>query len=284
MNIADTLYDKPVSDLDLGRFVEVTPDRSVAETIAAMNQAARSIAFVTEDARLAGIFTQRDVLMKVIGGDEVCHRSVSEVMTTSPFTVKASASVAQGMAVMTEQWVRSVPVIGPDEMVLGNFSFYTVMHLVSELLAEKASRSESELSAQHGLMFVDLTGLQTTPALTVSPDDTVETAVHQMRARARGSLMVIDERHHVVGTLSEFDLQNKVACRRSDLEQVTVAAVMDNDPVTLSVRSPVAEAVTTMAEKEISHVGLLGESGRLVGIASFREVADYFDSSLAVLG
>jgi CBS domain-containing protein len=284
VNIADTLYDKPVSDLDLSRFVEVEPTQSVAETIAAMNQAARSVAFAMDGSRLAGIFTQRDVLMKVIGDAEICHSPVSEVMTTTPATIKASDSVAKGMAVMTEQWVRSVPVMGPDETMMGNFSFYTIMHLVSELLAEKASRSERELSAQHGLMFVDLTGLQTTPAVTVSPDDTIDTAVHQMKARARGSMMVTDDRHHVVGTLSEFDLQNKVACRRSDLDRVTVAAVMDPDPVTLSVRSSVAEAVSTMADQEISHVGLLGESGRLVGIASFREVADYFDSSLAVLG
>lgn len=284
MNIADTLYDKPVSDLDLSRFVQVDPTQSVAETIAAMKQARRSVAFAVEGSQLAGIFTQRDVLMKVVGESEVCHSPVAEVMTGSPATIKASDSVAQGMAVMTERWVRSVPVLGAEQAVVGNFSFYTVMHLVSELLAEKAARSESELSAQHGLMFVDLTGLQTTPAVTVAPDDTVDVAVHQMKARARGSLMVLDERHHVVGTLSEFDLQNKVACQRSDLDRLSVSSVMDPNPVTLSVRSPVAEAVTTMADHEISHVGLLGESGRLVGIASFREVADYFDSSLAVLG
>lgn len=284
MNIADALYDKPVSDLDLSRFVRVDPTQSVAEAIAAMNGAARSVAFAMEGTQLAGIFTQRDVLMKVIGDSQICHGSVAEVMTPAPATMKASDSVAQGMAVMTEQWVRSVPVLGPDHAVMGNFSFYTVMHLVSRLLGEKAARSESELSAQHGLMFVDLTGLQTTPAVTVTPGDTVETAVHQMKVRARGSVMVLDERNHVVGTLSEFDLQNKVACQRSDLDQLSVASVMETDPVTLSVRSPVAEAVTTMADHEISHVGLLGESGRLVGIASFREVADYFDSSLAVLG
>ncbi|MGA7271450.1 MAG: CBS domain-containing protein [Acidimicrobiia bacterium] len=284
MNIADTLYDKPVSDLDLSRYVRVDPTQSVAETIAAMDAAGRSVAFAMEGAQLSGVFTQRDVLMKVIGNSGICHTPLAEVMTPSPVTIKASDSVAEGMAVMTEQWVRSVPVLGPDQAVVGNFSFYTVMHLVSELLAKKAARNESELSAQHGLMFVDLTGLQTTPAVTVAPDDTVEATVHQMKARARGSVMVVDGRHHVVGMLSEFDLQTKVACRRSDLDQIEVAAVMETDPVTLSVRSPVAEAVTTMADHEISHVGLLGESGRLVGMASFREVADYFDSSLAVLG
>lgn len=282
MNIADTLHDMPVSELDLSRFVKVARDTSVADTISAMNEAGWSSAFVLDGDRLAGVLTQRDVLMRVVGEADVCDRPVAEVMTGDPFTMRPSDSVADGMAVMTEQWVRSVPVVD-DGVVVGNFSFYTVMKLVSDLLQKKASRTESQLSAQHGLMFVDFTGLQSTPAITVAPDDTVEAAVHQMKARARGQVLVCDARGHVVGTLSEFDLQNRVACRDADLHDIRIGDVMTAEPVTLKVRSSVADAVATMAKYEISHVGLIGESGRIVGMASFREVADYFESSLVAL-
>lgn len=284
MNIADTLHDKPVSELDLSRYVTVPSDATVATVVAAMNEAGRSCAFVTKDGALAGIFTQRDVLTKVVGEADVCDQPIETVMTPMPHTIRPSASVADGMAVMTEQWVRSVPVVADDGSIVGNFSFYTVMRLVSDLLGEKASRNESELSAQHGLMFVDFTGLHVAPAVAVLADDSLATVVHQMRARARGEVIVVDGREHVIGTLSEFDLQTQVACQTTDLAAMTVSDVMTPDPVTTSVRSPVADAVRRMAENRISHVPLVGESGRLVGQASFRDVANYFESSLAVLG
>lgn len=284
MNIADTLHDRPVSEVDLSRYVSVTRGDTVAATIAAMSDAGRSIAFVIGEQRLAGVLTQRDVLMKVLGEEGMCECPVGAVMTSDPVTMRPTDSVADGMAKMTEQWVRSIPVIGDDGAILGNFSYYSVMHLASELLSEKASRTEPELSAQHGLMFVDFTGLQNSPAVTVTPDDTVGAAVHQMRARATGIVVVVNERHHVLGTLSEFDLQTKVACRDSALETLKVEEVMTTDPITISIRSSVAESVRMMADHEVSHVALVGETGLLVGIASFRDVADYFDTSLTALG
>lgn len=284
MNIADTLTDKPVSDLDLSRYVAVDRATPIEEVVARMNERRRSCALVTDGSGLVGIFTQRDVLERVVGDPDANSRPVETAMTPGPRTILPTATVADGMAVMTEMWVRSVPVVTDGGKLEGNLSFYTIMHLVSGLLAQKASLTESELSAQHGLMFVDFTGLHMAPAVTVSPRDTVDRAVHQMRTRAQGMLLVTDPREHVVGTLSEFDLQAKVACRRTDIDQIRVREVMSTEPVTLSVRSPVAGAVARMAENEVSHVALVGESGRLVGMASFRDVADYFESSLAALG
>lgn len=283
MNIADTLHDKTVSELPLDRFVAVGLDTSVKETVGVMNDAERSCAFVLQGDALVGIFTQRDVLTRVLGDPSVCDRPVETVMTPSPHTVPPTASVAEGMAVMVAEWVRSVPVVSEDGGVIGNFSFYTVMRLVSDLLSERASRTERELSAQHGLMFVDFTGLQMTSTVTMTPDESVEVAVHRMDARGVGVVPVVDERQHVVGTLSEYDLQTKVACSRSELGRIPVGEVMESSPVMISVRSAVAEAVVTMADHACSHVALVGESGRLVGMASFRQVADYFETSLAAL-
>lgn len=284
MNIADTLTDEPVSNLDLSRYVAVGRATSIEEVVAGMNERRLSCALVTGGSGLTGIFTQRDVLERVVGDPDANSRPVETAMTPDPRTILPTASVADGMAVMTEMWVRSVPVVTDDGKLEGNLSFYTIMRLVSDLLAQRASLTESELSAQHGLMFVDFTGLQLAPTVNVSPDDTVDLAVHQMRTRAQGMLLVTDEREHVVGTLSEFDLQKKVACRRSDIDRIPVHEVMSIEPMTLSVRSPVAAAVAGMAENEVSHVALVGESGRLVGMASFRAIADYFESSLMALG
>lgn len=282
MNIADTLHEMPVSELDLSRHVTVDISTPVRDVIGQMNDAGWSSAFVVDGGALVGIFTQRDVVTRVLGVDGVCDQPIGEVMTPEPTTVTSSASVNEAMAVMTELWTRSVPVID-DDRITGNFSFYTAMKVIADLLAKKSSKAESDLSAQHGLMFVDFTGLNMTPAVTVGLDDTVATVVHHMKARAIGSVLVVNARESLVGVLTEFDLQTKIACTGADLDTATVESVMTAEPVTLTVRSPIADAIVRMAQHEMSHVALVAETGKPLGVATFRDVADYFDSSLQAL-
>jgi CBS domain-containing protein len=60
-----------------------------------------------------------------------------------------------------------------------------------------------------------------------------------------------------------------------------VADYMTPGPVSLQARAPISDAVRNMAKYRFSHVPLLGESGRPVGVASFRDIATYVETSLA---
>lgn len=282
MNIADKLNEMSVADLDLSRHVTVSSDDSVRDTVGRLNEARLSSAFVVDSGELIGIFTQRDVVTRVLGVEGSCDVPIREVMTAEPRTVTSTASVNDAMAVMTEVWTRSVPVVD-DGVVRGNFSFYTAMKVIADLLAREASLNERDLAAQHGLMFVDFTGLHTAPGVTVGLDESVETAVHHMNARALGSVLVVNSRESLVGVLTEFDLQTKVACTGAELADVAVSEVMTADPVNVSVRSPIAEAIVQMAEHEMSHVAIVAETGRPLGVATFRDVADYYETSLQTL-
>ena len=96
-------------------------------------------------------------------------------------------------------------------------------------------------------------------------------------------VFVVDSREHLVGVVTEFDLQVKDAWRESDLTARTVSDFMTPDPVALSARSPVVDAIREMAAAGFSHVPLLGESGRPIGVASFRDIAQYFETTVALL-
>ena len=80
MTVADALNDAPVTELDLSRHVIAAPDDSVADTIERMSAAGYTCALVADGGKLAGIFTQRDVLTRVIGGghDAFIHRAIPE--------------------------------------------------------------------------------------------------------------------------------------------------------------------------------------------------------------
>jgi CBS domain-containing protein len=77
--------------------------------------------------KLAGIFTERDVLRRVIepGLDPRITR-VSEVHTAQPRTIAAEESAAHALDVMVEGNFRHLPVVG-DGAVLGTLSMRDLM-------------------------------------------------------------------------------------------------------------------------------------------------------------
>lgn len=115
MSISELLAAMPVSDLDLSRFVEVGPATTVAETVEAMNAANRSMAGVVAEGRLLGVFTQRDILNRVLGRSRMWTHPITDEMTRSIRTMRLSDSVADGLAIMNDWWVRSVPVVDEEE-------------------------------------------------------------------------------------------------------------------------------------------------------------------------
>lgn len=280
MAVVDDLATMAVSELDLGRFVEVASSDSISETVEAMRDTGYSCACVVDDGTLVGVFTQRDVLMRVLGRSRVCDDPVGDEMTRSPRTMRPDQSVADGLAIMREWWVRSVPVVDDAGELVGNFSWYTVMSTMAGILNRPSDADQTGPGVEHGLEFVDFTGLNISTPVTVHEQDTADVAAHHMRARAIGSILVVDQREHLTGTISEFDLLVQLACTGDDLEKVTVGEMMSPDVVTLSVRSKIADAIQEMADKGFSHAPLLGESSRPVGVASFRDIAAYFETSL----
>lgn len=279
MNISDALAETPVADLDLTRYVKVDAAATVAEAVEVMSDARRSSAFIMDGDRLIGIFTQRDILQRVIGHPRVWDAPVTDEMTRTVRTMRDTQCVSDGLTLMNDWWVRSVPVLNADGGVLGNLSFYAVLQYVAEQVAGMLAGD----SVRAELRFVDLAGLNTTPAVIVSPEDSVEVAAHHMRARSIGSVMVVDERGNLVGVLTEFDLQMKVGCSNADLAELLVADYMTADPVALSARSPIADAIDKMSHHRFSHVPLLGESGRPVGVASFQDIVAYLEASLSAV-
>jgi len=67
---------------------------------------------VLEGGRLVGIFTERDVLRRVVGdGLDPLGVKVSEVMSTKLTTIKPDTTVEDAMQIFTEKRCRHLPVL-----------------------------------------------------------------------------------------------------------------------------------------------------------------------------
>ena len=283
MNLADALTMTPISSLDLSRYVTVPTSATVAETVAAMRNGERSCACILDGETLTGVFTQRDVLQRAIGQPDNWSTPIVSQLGGPPKTISNDRSVADAIEVMNRWWIRDLAVIGANDGFVGNLSYWTVMQTITNLLASRIDEPHQVPAVRDGLDFVDFTGLNLHPPVMIDQHESLDVAVHHLRNRGISQLLVVDHREHLVGTLSEFDLQMKVGCEVADLNSLTLADVMTAPPKAIAVRSPVSRAIAALVDNVDSNVALLAETKRPAGVASFRDITAYLESSIEAL-
>lgn len=107
----------------------VSPDVSVAEAVAEMNRHRVGSILVLAGGRLAGIFTERDVLKRVVGASlDPKTTQVSSVMTSELVTVRPDTTVGEAVDLFTNRRCRHLPVLQADQLVglisIGDVSRY----------------------------------------------------------------------------------------------------------------------------------------------------------------
>lgn len=107
---------------------------TVADAVNVMNQHKVGSILVMQGSQLVGIFTERDVLTRVIAAGRVPDStSVAEVMTHNPVTISPHATVEEVMAVITERRCRHLPVLEPGTRnVIGMVSIGDILRWLVE--------------------------------------------------------------------------------------------------------------------------------------------------------
>lgn len=111
----------------------VPPSATVLEAVRKMNQEHIGALLVRDDEQVAGIFTERDVLTRVIDrGRAPAATPVAEVMTSSLVTVGPRTTVEEAMAVVTEKRCRHLPVMEGDRVLglvsIGDLTRWVTRH------------------------------------------------------------------------------------------------------------------------------------------------------------
>ena len=100
------------------RVETVTAQTSIGEAIAKMNARRIGSVVVMDGERLVGIFTERDVLTRVVPQQIDPRRTpVGEVMSRQPITISPNRTVQEAMMVMTDTHHRHLPVVQGGKVV-----------------------------------------------------------------------------------------------------------------------------------------------------------------------
>lgn len=117
---------------------------TVAEAVQEMNAHKVGSVLVMNGLRLAGIFTERDVLRRVVGADlDPKSTPITKVMTADVLTVGPATTVQQVMDLFAEKRCRHLPVVD-DGQLLGVISIGDVSRWVANM-----DRAEAESLRQY---------------------------------------------------------------------------------------------------------------------------------------
>ena len=91
---------------------------TVSQAVREMNDKGVGALLVMDGNRIAGIFTERDVLRRVVDADrDPALTKVAAVMTRNPATIEISALVGEAMNLMTDGRFRHLPVMEAGAVV-----------------------------------------------------------------------------------------------------------------------------------------------------------------------
>ena len=90
----------------------VVPTVCIADAVAEMNRHKVGSVVVIDQGRLVGIFTERDVLRRVVGtGLDPRTALVADVMTAGVLTITPETTIEDTMEIFTEKRCRHLPVL-----------------------------------------------------------------------------------------------------------------------------------------------------------------------------
>jgi CBS domain-containing protein len=96
----------------------VAPEITVLEAVRKMNQERIGSVLVCVSNELVGIFTERDVLTRVVdAGRDPSTTKIVDVMTTEVETVRSATGVKEAMALISERRFRHLPVIDDGKLL-----------------------------------------------------------------------------------------------------------------------------------------------------------------------
>ncbi|VAW04159.1 CBS domain protein [hydrothermal vent metagenome] len=123
-----------------GEIFSCTAEMSVADAITVLAEKRIGALPVIDDERIAGIFSERDVLhcIKKFGGAGMDKR-VGEVMTADVISIDRSKSAIGALSLMTKRRIRHLPVV-EDGKLVGFVS-------IGDLVKYRIDRIESEAAA-----------------------------------------------------------------------------------------------------------------------------------------
>lgn len=132
MDLAKNLRIECVSRLQPKAPLRIAPSRTVADAVAQMRKEGVGCLLVCEGDQLVGIFTERDLLRRILAPGKPLSLPLSACMTPNPVVVRPKEPIAAAVRSMVSGGYRHLPVVDEEGRPVGVLSVKQIMHYLVE--------------------------------------------------------------------------------------------------------------------------------------------------------
>jgi CBS domain-containing protein len=128
--------------------VTVSTRASVMEAVRLMHEEHIGAVAVVDDNRLIGMFSERDLMNRVVRERRNPEQTlVGDVMTSPVITIPRSATADDALKLMDEKLIRHLPVVNTDGRLAGMLSVRSLLHEKVQELTDQLDSLEAYFSA-----------------------------------------------------------------------------------------------------------------------------------------
>jgi len=260
---------------------------TVRQAVEAMQIKRSGSIFVSDhEEHIVGIFTERDLVRRVLAGGVATSTPLIQVMTGEPICLHEADTAASALEMFNSGNFRHLPIVDDAGRPVGVLS---VKHLVHFLVSTSQPWLRNFRASTNGgpvqpgsvdhIMSTPLNALAVSP-VTVPPTATLGEIVTMLTKQSIGC-MLVESMGQLVGLYGERDLLLGVGSREDHWRDDPVGNVMIRRPVTLRDGDTILHALHQMDIGDYRHIPMVDSLGHPTGIVSVKSLLRHLASWLS---
>jgi CBS domain-containing protein len=217
---------------------------------------------ITDKAVPVGIFTEKDVLRRVVNrGTEARNSHIGEVMTSPIRAVPEETRIVEAFARMYKGKYRHLLVRGRRGRIVGIVSMRRILKVAVELgQGKRETQTLGSIATGH--------------AAAIDRQAPVHEAIKLM-AKRNLTAMIVTEEGRPVGIFTERDVLKRVAAVKLDLATTPINQVMSAPPIIMPGTALVGAALAEMYRRDIRNMPVSDAAGEIIGLLSMPDILQY---------
>jgi len=217
---------------------------------------------VTDDDIPVGIFTEKDVLKRVVNaGIDAPKAAIRNVMTSPVRAVREETHIIEAFGKMYRGKFRHLLVRGRRGKIIGIVSMRRILNIAVEL-----GQGLSETKT-----LGDIAG---GAVLTVDENTSVHETIELM-SKKNVTAVVVTSSGNPTGIFTERDVLKRVATKKIPLKETRIDQVMTAPLVIMPRSALVGDVLAEMSRRDIRNMPVSGAGGELIGLVAMPEILQY---------
>jgi len=251
-----------VSEIMTTNLTKATVTASIFEVMQTMVAEDVGRIIITDDDVPVGIFTEKDVVKRVINAKvDAKKTAIKKVMTAPVRAVREETHIVDALGKMYQGKYRHLLVRGRRGKIIGIISMRRILNLAVELgqgLSE--TKTLGDIAAQ--------------TVFTVDQTSMVSETVDLMNKKSV-TAVIVTAVGKPVGIFTERDVLKRVASQEIDVKQTPIKQVMTAPIITMPRTALVGDVLVEMSHRDIRNMPVKADNGDLIGLVSMPEILQY---------